>query len=305
MLNFNLKIQFVRRLLSSASVGSRTFARRRTGSTVVSAKRNISWKQRWTILQSIQTWRSWNRNLHNQHFCCIVFGAAQISAATSPEKKTISKAEYCVFGCVRSINTFSFPRFMFHRYKMLIHIRTHTNEKPHHCPTCNKSFSRLENLKIHTRSHTGESKEVSKRVQPLPLVTLFSGASGARTGNGIEPKSTSDILTFSPWKRDGVSSLRPPCTETLRKQESQERQSDITHLNIHQTRCATTIRGEIWAERYSKIICQRERFTGPVLNLKYLSLCWSRLKYLDNYLIDNKFNTDIHGARMMNRKDLT
>lgn len=39
---------------------------------------------------------------------------------------------------------------------MLIHIRTHTNEKPHRCPTCNKSFSRLENLKIHNRSHTGE-----------------------------------------------------------------------------------------------------------------------------------------------------
>ncbi|RXM32473.1 Zinc finger protein GLIS2 [Acipenser ruthenus] len=40
--------------------------------------------------------------------------------------------------------------------RMLIHIRTHTNEKPHRCPTCNKSFSRLENLKIHNRSHTGE-----------------------------------------------------------------------------------------------------------------------------------------------------
>lgn len=41
---------------------------------------------------------------------------------------------------------------------MLIHIRTHTNEKPHRCPTCNKSFSRLENLKIHNRSHTGQHR---------------------------------------------------------------------------------------------------------------------------------------------------
>lgn len=65
-----------------------------------------------------------------------------------PEKNS----GYCCHweGCARKGRGFNA------RYKMLIHIRTHTNEKPHHCPTCHKSFSRLENLKIHTRSHTGE-----------------------------------------------------------------------------------------------------------------------------------------------------
>lgn len=65
-----------------------------------------------------------------------------------PEKES----GYCCHweGCARKGRGFNA------RYKMLIHIRTHTNEKPHRCPTCNKSFSRLENLKIHNRSHTGE-----------------------------------------------------------------------------------------------------------------------------------------------------
>lgn len=44
------------------------------------------------------------------------------------------------------------------RYKLLIHMRVHSGERPFPCSyeNCKKSFSRLENLKIHRRSHTGE-----------------------------------------------------------------------------------------------------------------------------------------------------
>ncbi|KAF2885029.1 hypothetical protein ILUMI_21145 [Ignelater luminosus] len=62
---------------------------------------------------------------------------------------------YCGWeGCSRNSKGFNA------RYKMLVHVRTHTNEKPHQCCQCEKSFSRAENLKIHSRSHSGEKPYV-------------------------------------------------------------------------------------------------------------------------------------------------
>ncbi|KAK9532399.1 hypothetical protein VZT92_009781 [Zoarces viviparus] len=55
-------------------------------------------------------------------------------------------------GCPRNFKAFNA------RYKLLIHMRVHSGEKPNKCTFegCKKAFSRLENLKIHLRSHTGE-----------------------------------------------------------------------------------------------------------------------------------------------------
>ncbi|EDO45177.1 predicted protein, partial [Nematostella vectensis] len=77
------------------------------------------------------------------------------------------------------------------RYKLVIHMRVHSGEKPNKCthPGCNKAFSRLENLKIHMRSHTGEK----------PYLCQFPGCPKAFSNSSDRAKHQRTHLDTKPY----------------------------------------------------------------------------------------------------------
>ncbi|XP_057713936.1 zinc finger protein GLI1-like [Corythoichthys intestinalis] len=96
--------------------------------------------------------------------CCTTF-RSQEELARHIEKEHVDQRkgeEFACFwaDCVRRRKPFNA------RYKLLIHMRVHSGEKPNKCmfEGCAKAFSRLENLKIHLRSHTGEKPYVCQNI---------------------------------------------------------------------------------------------------------------------------------------------
>ncbi|KFO80145.1 Zinc finger protein GLIS3, partial [Cuculus canorus] len=88
-------------------------------------------------------------------------------------------------GCPRRYKPFNA------RYKLLIHMRVHSGEKPNKCTFegCNKAFSRLENLKIHLRSHTGEK----------PYLCQYPGCQKAFSNSSDRAKHQRTHLDTKPY----------------------------------------------------------------------------------------------------------
>ncbi|XP_037948009.1 zinc finger protein GLIS2 homolog [Teleopsis dalmanni] len=131
------------------------------------------------------TEQSTEQDISNNEFVCNwlhckrIFESLELLAAHVTQEHAVASLNdglyYCRWsGCLRTDRGFNA------RYKMLVHVRTHTKEKPHQCHLCEKKFSRAENLKIHIRSHSGEK----------PYICTFEGCQKAYSNSSDRFKHT-------------------------------------------------------------------------------------------------------------------
>ncbi|XP_076332734.1 uncharacterized protein LOC143237398 [Tachypleus tridentatus] len=110
------------------------------------------------------------------------------------------------------------------RYKMLMHMRCHTKEKPHIC-ACGKCFARLENLKIHMRCHTGEK----------PYVCHVEGCGKAYTNSSDRFKHTRTHFVKKPYvcKAEGCNKRYTDPSSLRKHRKSCGHIQNNTEQNVH------------------------------------------------------------------------
>uniref|UniRef100_A0A182PBD0 C2H2-type domain-containing protein n=1 Tax=Anopheles epiroticus TaxID=199890 RepID=A0A182PBD0_9DIPT len=173
--------------------------------------------------------------------CNMEFGDQQ-QLVSHIEKQHVEPKRGEVFGCQWMDCPRQYRPFNA-RYKLLIHMRVHSGEKPNKCrfPSCKKAFSRLENLKIHQRSHTGER----------PYNCQFQGCSKAFSNSSDRAKHQRTHYDTKPY-----ACQLPGCNKRYTDPSSLRK-----HVKNHGNRPA-----DVPMRRKAHDIPARRRFSEPILS---------------------------------------